>query len=164
MRFVDRIGGMAGVALLTCTVAAWVLIGALREEHSPEVRSVSTENAKMREVFVKSPVVRPSLLQLSDAVAYAVTDAWIEHPTRVRYRWFLIPHQTTDSSFRVVVHLAQVVRDSTLWTRDVGRIYVSGDVVLNGEPVVTTSDPSIHIVYKESSKAFPDTIRLAIRH
>jgi hypothetical protein len=159
----DRSARVTVSVLLVCAVGLWVLIGALRETHSSEEYSLNTEHAKARRAFVKSVVVRPSILPLSDAVAYAVTDAWVEHPIRVRYRWYLFPKQAVDSSYRVVVHLAQVVRDSTAWTRDVGGLYVSGDVLLNGERV-TTSGGSPTIVYRESATPFADSIRLSIRH
>jgi hypothetical protein len=80
--------------------AGWyVITGSIEEYYSPGWYSASTENAQYRNVFVRSPVVVPSRLTINDSVAFAVTDAWIERPTRVEYRWYLIRRELRDSSF-----------------------------------------------------------------
>jgi hypothetical protein len=156
--------GLLVLALVLLGIAgSWLVSAAVAETYSPGWYSASTENAQYRGVYLKSPIVRPSILAINDSVAWAVTDAWIERPTRVRYRWYLVRRQERDSSYRLVVHFAQLVRDTNQWTFANGRSFASGEVLINGQVPARSGNANVQTLYDESSKQFPDTIRVSLR-
>lgn len=153
------------IALLTAVgLLGWRTIsGRIEEYYSPRWYSASTENAQYRGVYVSSPTVRPSVLHMGDSVVLAITDAWVERPTRVKYRWLLVRQESQDTTFRLVIHLAQVARDSTMWTYATDRAPVAGDILVEGEQPARTGNATVQTIYQLSPTAFPDTVRLSIR-
>jgi len=153
------------LSLVLIGALGWrVVAGAIEESYSPGWYAASTENARYRGVFVKSVAVRPSTIVLNDSVAFAVTDAWVERPTRVRYRWFLFRQETKDTTFRVVLHLAQLARDTSLWTYARGRSFVAADILIDGKDPARSGDASVHTIYLPSARPFRDTLQLTVRH
>ncbi len=159
-----RILGLSLTFLLVAGLLGWrIIMGGIEEYYSPGWYSASTENAQHRGVYVSSPAVQPSMLHTSDSVALAVTDAWVERPTRVSCRWWILRRESQDTTFRLVIHLARVVRDSATWTSAVGRAPALGDILIDGEQPARTGNATVLTVYQQSSSAFPDTIRLSLR-
>ena len=159
-----RVLGITLTLLLAAGLLGWrIVMGGIEEHYSPGWHSASTENAQYRGVYVSSPAVQPSVLHTSDSVALAVTDAWIERPTRVRYRWWINRRESQDTTYRLVIHLARVVHDSTTWTSAVGRAPVLEDILIDGKQPARTGNANVQTVYQQSSAAFPDTVRLSIR-
>jgi hypothetical protein len=143
------------------------LVGAaIDATYSSDWYSASTENAQHRHVFVKSVAIAPSLLAMNDSVAWTVTDAWVEHPTKVVRRWLVMRREVQDSGYRLVINLAQVARDPKLWTHGRDGSFADGDFLVNGDrDVAQSGDAHIHTLYSQSSRPFPDTVRLSIeRH
>ena len=162
MRLPSLIVAITVIIALVGGVGWYVISGGIEEFYSPGWFSASTENAKYRRVFVSSPVVMPSRFALNDSVAFAVTDAWIERPTRVRYRWYLIRRETRDSTFRLVVNLAQVVRDSGSWSFSRGRSFANASLLVNGARPASTGNAAVHTIYLNSYTSLPDTVRLSV--
>lgn len=161
------------VSTLVVGIAAIIVIAAggsyfvgmaVDATYSRDWYSASTENAQYRHVFVKSLTVRPSSLVLNDSVAWTVTDAWIEHPTRVTHPWLIMRREVQDSGYRLVINFAQVARDAAVWTHGKDRSFGGGDLEVDGSADVAQSGNAyIHTVYKESARPFPDTVRLSLQ-
>jgi hypothetical protein len=167
MTVTDRFFRIVSVALVVVIVlgaTGWrALTGAIEESYSAGQYSASTENAQYRGVFVKSPVVHPSSIALNDSVADVVTDAWIERPTHVRYRWFLLRREFKDSTFRAVIHLARVARDSAIWNYGRRRAFAESDILIDGQEPARSGDAAVRTIYLESDRPFRDTISLTLR-
>ena len=135
---------------------------AIDETYSSRWQSASTENAKYRGVFVKSPTIIPGQLQPSDSVELRVVDAWVERPTHIEYRWLFWRREVQDSGYRLVVHLAQVPLDTGIWTYSVGRSVVNFRLLIEGREPGYTGNAYLQIAYLESREPFPDVVHLRL--
>lgn len=152
---------IAGVAGAGC----YLVNRGIDETYSSSWQSASTENAKYRKVFVRSPVVIPALLSASDSIDLHVTDAWIERPTHIEYRWLFLREEIQDSAFRFVLHFVQAPRASDGWSVQRAHCFASYEIFANGQELGRTGNATVEIGIMESSTAFSDTIRLRIaRH
>ena len=154
--------GFATLVLLFAA-GAFLIDRSVTLNYSRDWQSASTENAQHRKVFVKSLVAVPSRMSLTDSLDLAVTDAWVERPTRVEYDWFFVRRERSDSGYRVVVHLAQVTRDAVPWTHALGRGFVNSELLVDGERTSASGNAYVKIVERHYRDLPPDTIRLAIR-
>ena len=152
-------------AIIVIAAGGSYLVGmAVDATYSRDWYSASTENAQYRHVFVKSPTVQPSTLVLNDSVAWTVTDAWVEHPTKVVHPWLVMRREVHDSGYRLVINLAQVARDPAVWTHGKDRSFGGAGLEVNGSADVAQSGNAyIQTVYVESDKPFPDTIKLSLQ-
>ena len=157
------IAGLAVGAALAGMGACLVVDRAVNEHYSPGWHSETTENAMHRKVFVGSPAVVPAMLRLGGAVELRVVDAWIERPTHVEYRWLVRRTEVQDSGYRLVVHLAQVPRDTTVWTYASGRCFVWGDFHVDGQRPAVSGNGDVRILVVRADRPFADTVRLSVR-
>jgi hypothetical protein len=131
----------------------------IEEYYSRHWHSGGTENAKYRGVFVKSPTIIPGQLRLSDSVELRVTDAWVERPTHVEYRWVFLRREIQDSGYRFVIHLAQVPQEPSTWTQG---SFVPYRLLIDGKDSVFTGNSYVHIAILESETPFPDVVHLSL--
>jgi hypothetical protein len=147
-------------AVLLGLAGSFLVNRSIDETYSDGWYSASTENARYRGVFVRSPIVVPSRLCTSDSTEARVTDAWIERRTHVEYRWLIVRREVQDSLNRLVIHLAQVPRDSIVWRYSLGRGFVDVRFLMNGEAGGTSGNANVHTIFSLSAAPFPDTVRL----
>jgi hypothetical protein len=159
-KWLPRVVVMLSVASLG---ACFLVNRAVEEHYSSGWYSETTENAQYREVFVASPIVVPAVLRVGDSVELRVVDAWVERPTHVEYRWLVRRTEVQDSGYRLVVHLAQVPRDTPVWSYPRGRCFVFADFQVNGEHPAVSGNGDVRILVVEDTRPFTDTVRLAAR-
>lgn len=152
-------------AVAGCPVIAgcFVVNRAIDETYSRDWASASTENAKYRRVFVSSPTIAPAVLPATDSIDVHVTDAWIEHPTHVEYRWLFWRREIQDSTYRFVLHFVQTPHSSGLWSAERARCFASYDLVANDGELGRSGNADVHIGTLESRTPLRDTIRLTLR-
>ena len=152
----------AATLVLLFAAGAFLVDRSVTVSYSRDWQSASTENAQYRKVFVASPIVEPSRLALNDSLYLAVTDAWVERPTHIEYKWFFARREVSDSGYRVVVHLAQVTRDAVPWTHSLGRGFVNSELRIDGDRPSVSGNAYVKIIEHFYRDVPPDTIRLSI--
>jgi hypothetical protein len=156
------IGVSVAILLLAFVAGSFLINSGIEETYSPGWMSAGTENARMRGVFVRSPIVVPAGLALGDSLEARVSDAWIERVTHVEYAWLFIRKEVRDSQYRLVLHLAQLPRGARAWSVERARCFVNADYRVNGEVPARTGNPDVDILYLQRTRPFPDTVRLAV--
>lgn len=150
------------VVLAALLTGSFLVTRTIDEFYSPDRRSENSMQAKARGVFVHDVSILPAAVPIADAVDLRVIDAWVERPTRVRYRWNVLPTEIQDSAFRLVVRAAHVPRDGgETWSPALGRCFAFYDVRLDGQPV-TTSGGLVSMFDRRSALPFSDTIALSV--
>lgn len=138
---------------------------AIDETYSSDWRSTSSDHARRRGVFVAMPVVVPAVLRASDAMDWRVTDAWVERPTHVAYRWLFLRQEIQDSAYRLEVHLVKTPHGDSTWTSITRRCFLYADILANGKQGGRSGDFATESLFLTSPAPFPDTVRLSIvRH
>jgi hypothetical protein len=143
--------------------ACFLVNRTVEEAYSSGWYSETTENAQYRKVYVSSPTVVPAALRLGDSVELRVVDAWVERPTHIEYHWLVRRTEVRDSGYRLVVHLAQVLRDSSVWTYARGRCFVSAEFEVNGDGTGVSGNGDVKILVAQHDRPFADTVRLNAR-
>ena len=151
-----------GVMLLDVLTGNFLVTRAITEFYSPRWRSENSMQAKARGVFVHDVSIIPAAVPIADAVDLRVIDAWVERPTRIKYRWFVLPTEIQDSTYRLVVRAVHVPRENAgVWSAGVGRCFAFYDVRLDNQSV-TTSGGLVSMFDRHSERRFPDTIALTV--
>ena len=69
-------------------------------------------------------------------------------------------HEVQDSIYRLVIHLAQIARDTSVWRYSLGRGFVNVRFAMNGEKGSASGNANVQTILTLSETPFPDTIRL----
>jgi hypothetical protein len=157
-----RFGVTLGVIAALLVGACWVVNTRIVEFYSRGWTAASTENARLKGVFVASPVIEPARTAVTDSIDLHVTDAWVERPTRVEYRWYVWPRTIQDSSYRLVLHYVPAPHYGGQSGVPNGRCFASFDILLDGVRVGRSGNASVQIATVLSRTAFPDTIHLSV--
>jgi hypothetical protein len=157
--------GVAASVLIVGGGSSLLISRAVDQTYSADWRSSSSSDAARRGVLISSPVIMPAVASASDAVDLRVTDAWVERPTHVEYRWLFMRREVKDSAYRLVVHLTKVPRGDSAWTDLSRRCFAFVDFYLNEKRVGSSGDFAHEELFYQSSTPIPDTVRLRIvRH
>lgn len=150
-------------AIAALWVAGWFLVSrAIDETYSSDWRSSSSSDASRRGVFVSSLVVTPAVVSASRTVDLRVTDAWVERPTHIAYRWVFLRREVKDSTYRLIVHLAKVPHSDTAWTDLSRRCFAFADFYLNDQSAGMSGDFAHEELVLESKVPPPNTARLRV--
>jgi hypothetical protein len=159
-----RLAAVAVIVVVVLFAAGSFLIEqSVVEYYSRDWQSRSTEDAKRRGVFVTVPTVTPAAVAVSDSVEARVADAWVERPTHVVYRWYLLRRVVVDSGYRLVVHLVKgpvAGQPSTLHTRE---CFAYVELYLDGRSAGSGGDFRTDILTDVSRSPVPDTVHLSAR-
>jgi len=148
------------VVVLLVAAGSFMVVRAVDEFYSPDWRSTSSGEAKRNGVFVAAPTVIPAAVAVSDSVEMHVTDAWVERPTHVHYRWGLISHVVVDSGYRFMLHLAKAPVAGKAWTLRIRDCFASVDYYLNDQRAGSSGDFATEVLFDQSRSPFPDTVHL----
>jgi len=155
---------VAVVALLL-GVGSFMVMQGVDEYYSRDWQSTSSNDAKRKGVFVAAPAVMPAAVAVSDSVEMHVTDAWVERPTHVHYRWGLVSQVLVDSGYRLVLHLARGPVTGHAWTLPIRDCFASVDYYLNDQPAGQSGDFATEVLFDQSRSSYPDTVHLrVVRH
>lgn len=158
------LAGVGGIALLG-PAGCFLVSRAIDETYSRDWRSTSSEDANRRGLFVSSPVIVPAVVAVSPAVDLRVTDAWVERPTHIEYRWIFARQEVKDSAYRLVVRLAKTPHSDSGWTDLSRRCFAFVDFYLNEQPVGVSGDFAHEELIYQSALPLRDTVRLrVVRH